>query len=132
MRPPLPWGLILTVPLRGSVAANGKIKSPTNFPILRWPQLGSFWLVSHHNMRGMPQLEGPARVSSNIYIYIYIFFFFSLFTARGLHCCVQAFSSCNVWALLFIVVGRFLTEVASLVAEHGLQAHRLSSHRARA
>ena len=59
MRPPLPWGLILTLPLRGSVAANGKIKSPTNFPILRWPQLGSFWLVSYHNMRGIPQL-GPA------------------------------------------------------------------------
>ena len=86
MRPPLPWGLILTLPLRGSVAANGKIKSPTNFPILRWPQLGSFWLVSYHNMRGIPQLgpasTGPPSTGGSsksfqqyIYIYIYIFFF---------------------------------------------------------
>ena len=38
----------------------------------------------------------------------------------GLHCCVQAFSSCGEWGLLFIAVSRLLIEVASLVAEHGL------------
>ena len=46
---------------------------------------------------------------------------FDLFLAAlGLHCCAWAFSSCREWGLLFIVVHRLLTVVASLVAEHGL------------
>ena len=46
---------------------------------------------------------------------------FCLFLAAlGLHCCTQAFSSCGERGLLFVVVRRFLTAVASLVAEHGL------------
>ena len=40
--------------------------------------------------------------------------------ALGLRCCVQAFSSCGEWGLLFIVVCDLLIVVASLVAEHGL------------
>ena len=40
----------------------------------------------------------------------------------GLRCCTRAFSSCGEWGLLFLVVRGFLIAVASLVAEHGLQA----------
>ena len=38
----------------------------------------------------------------------------------GLCCCVQAFSSCSRWGLLFVAVHGLLIAVASLVAEHGL------------
>ena len=40
----------------------------------------------------------------------------------GLRCCTQAFSSCCEQGLLFVVVHGLLIAVASLVAEHGLQA----------
>ena len=42
----------------------------------------------------------------------------------GICCCVRTFSSCGVRRLLFAAVRRLLIAVASLVAEHGLQAHR--------
>ena len=42
--------------------------------------------------------------------------------ALGLCCCARAFSSCGEWGLLFVVVRGLLIAVASLVAEHGLQA----------
>ena len=54
------------------------------------------------------------------------FFFFYLFLAAlGLHCCTWAFSSCGEQGLLFVQVRGLLIAVASLVAEHRLQAHRL-------
>ena len=34
--------------------------------------------------------------------------------ALGLHCCVQAFSSCSEWGLLFVAVRGLLLPVASL------------------
>ena len=40
--------------------------------------------------------------------------------ALGFCCCVQAFSSCGEWGLLFIAVLGLLIAVASLVAQHGL------------
>ena len=43
----------------------------------------------------------------------------------GLHCCVWAFSSCDERGLLFVSVRGLLIAVASLVAEHGLQARGL-------
>ena len=53
-------------------------------------------------------------------------FFFSLIylfmAALGLHCCARAFSSCGKRGLLFAAMHRLLIAVASLVAEHGLQA----------
>ena len=45
--------------------------------------------------------------------------------AQGLHCNAQTISSCGKQGILFLVVSGLLTEVASLVAEHRLQAHRL-------
>ena len=39
--------------------------------------------------------------------------------ALGLHCCVQAFSSCGEQGLLFVAVHGLLIAVACLVVEHG-------------
>ena len=50
----------------------------------------------------------------------------------GLHFCARAFSSCSKRWPLFIAVRGHLTIMASLVAEHRLQAHRLSSCGSRA
>ena len=50
----------------------------------------------------------------------------------GLHFCVRAFSSCGKWGPLFIAVRGPLTIVASPVAEHRLQMHRLSNCGSRA
>ena len=45
----------------------------------------------------------------------------------GLRFCARAFSSCGEWGPLFITVRGPITIAASLVAEHGLQTHRLSN-----
>ena len=50
----------------------------------------------------------------------------------GLHFCARAFSSCGERGPLFIAVCGPLTIMASLVAEHRLQMHRLSSCGSRA
>ena len=58
-----------------------------------------------------------------LYINYTSIFFFKLFiylAALGLCCHMRAFSSCGEQGLLFVVVCRLLTAVASLVAEHGL------------
>ena len=53
--------------------------------------------------------------------YLFICLFIYLFMAvLGLHCCVQAFSSCIKRGLLFVAVHGLLIVVASLVVEHGL------------
>ena len=56
------------------------------------------------------------------YLFIYLFL-----AVLGLHFCARAFSSCGKRGPLFIAVRRPLTIVASLVAEHRLQTHRLSN-----
>ena len=50
----------------------------------------------------------------------------------GLRFCARAFSSCGKRGALFIAVHGPLTIVASLVAEHRLQSHRLSNCGSRA
>ena len=55
-------------------------------------------------------------------LFIYLFL-----AVLGLHFCARAFSSCGKRGPLFIAVHGPLTVVASLVAEHRLQTHRLSS-----
>ena len=58
-------------------------------------------------------------------IFFILFYFIYLFLAAlGLHCCTQAFSSCGERRLL-VAVRRLLLAVASLVAEHELQARGL-------
>ena len=49
----------------------------------------------------------------------------------GLHCCVQAFSSCGEWRLLFVVVRGLLIVVASLCCRAqalGVQASGVVAH----
>ena len=52
----------------------------------------------------------------------FIYKFILFLAALGLHFCMQAFSSCGKWGLLFIAVHRLLIAVASLVVKHRLQA----------
>ena len=54
----------------------------------------------------------------------FLTFIYLFLTVLGIHCCVWAFSSCSEQGLLFVVVRRLIA-VASLVAEHRLQARRL-------
>ena len=56
----------------------------------------------------------------NISTFLKLINLFLFLAALGLRCCALAFSSCGEQGLLFFVVHRLLTAVASLVAEHGL------------
>ena len=64
--------------------------------------------------------------------FIFKFKLILFLAALGLHCCARVFSSCGKWGPLFIAVCGPLTIAASLVAEHRLQTHRLSSCGSRA
>ena len=55
----------------------------------------------------------------------FYFLFIYFLAALGLRCCTRAFSSCSERGLLFVAVRGLLIAVASLVAEHGLQARGL-------
>ena len=67
------------------------------------------------------------REKSFIYLFIYLFL-----AVLGLRFCARAFSSCGKRGPLFIAVRGPPTIAASLVAEHKLQTHRLSSCGSRA
>ena len=60
----------------------------------------------------------------NLFVYLFIYLFLAVL---GLRFCVRAFSSCGKWGPLFIAVRGPLAIAASLVTEHRLQTHRLSS-----
>ena len=62
----------------------------------------------------------------------YTLFIYLFLTVLGLHFCAWAFSSCGEWGPLFIAVRGPLTVAASLVVEHRLQTHRLSTCGSRA
>ena len=56
-------------------------------------------------------------------MYLNIYIFLNLFLAAlGLHCCVQAFSSCGERGLLFIAAHRLLVAVASRCRARALGA----------
>ena len=65
-------------------------------------------------------------------LWVCLFIYYLFLAVLGLRFCATAFSSCSKWGPLFIVVRRPLTVAASLVAEHRLQTHRLSSCGSRA
>ena len=50
----------------------------------------------------------------------FIIFFVVVVVVLDLHSCMQVFSSCGEWGLLFFAVCGLLTVVTSLVVEHGL------------
>ena len=60
-----------------------------------------------------------------ILFYFSILFIYLFLAALGLPCCVHAFSSCRERGLLLVAVHGLLIAVASLVAEHRLQARGL-------
>ena len=63
-------------------------------------------------------LRKERKISDFIYLFLAVL---------GLRFCAKAFSSCGKRGPLFIAVRGPLTIAASLVAEHRLQTHRLSS-----
>ena len=66
------------------------------------------------------------------YYYYYLFIYLFIFAVLGLRFCARAFSSSGEWGPLFIAVRGPLTVMVSLVAEHRLQTHRLSTCSSRA
>ena len=66
---------------------------------------------SHHKKKNFFSI-------SSFFLYFYVIYLF--LAAMGLHCCVQAFSSCSEQGLLFVAVCRLLIAAASLVVEHRL------------
>ena len=54
------------------------------------------------------------------FFFLFTYLFIIILAALGLHCCTQAFSSCDEQGLLFVSVRGLLIAVASLAAEHGL------------
>ena len=68
-----------------------------------------------------PRALGLLKQFLKINLFIYLF----ILAALDLRCCAQTFSSCSKRGILFIAVRWLLIAVASLVAEHGLQAHGL-------
>ena len=76
-----------------------------------------FWLLSL-SFSGHAQCQMLYYFFFNLFIYLFL-------AVMGLRCCIRAFSSCSERWLLFVVVRRLLIAVASLVAEHRLQARGL-------
>ena len=70
-------------------------------------------------------LQTCTNISSFNKFILFIYFTYLFLAALGLRHYTQAFSSCGEQGLLFIAVPGLLNAVASLVAEHGLQAHGL-------
>ena len=87
-------------------------------PWLMYFLTGSLYLLKIFFFKGIP-----------LFFVLFIYLFLAVL---GLHFCARAFSSCSKRGPLFIAVRGPLTIAASLVAEHGLQMHRLSSCGSRA
>ena len=66
-------------------------------------------------------LSGSLYSFFKFYLFIYFWLCWVFVAARGL------FSGCSEQGLLFVVVHELLIAVASLVAEHGLEARGLHS-----
>ena len=66
------------------------------------------------------------------FFFIFIYLFILFMAVLGFRFCARAFSSCGKLGPLFIAVRGPLIIAASLVAEHRLQARRLSSCGSRA
>ena len=64
------------------------------------------------------------KMFSEIFFFFYkfIYFIYLFLAVLGLRCCARAFSSRGKRGPLFVAVHGPLTAVASLFAEHGLQA----------
>ena len=85
-------------------------------------QCGCTILHSHQQCMRVPITPHPHQylLFSMFFLKIYLFL-----ATLGLHCCARAFSSCGKRELLLVAVHGLLIAVASLVAEHKFQVHRL-------
>ena len=81
-------------------------------------------------------MHGMCAITNDRKVCFFFFFFFLIYlfihSVLGLRFCARSFSSCGKRGPLFIAVCGPLTIAASLVAEHSLQTHRLSSCGSRA
>ena len=75
-----------------------------------------YFFIIFFNVAAISSILGKDLFFKLIYLFLAVL---------GLCCCTRAFSSCGERGLLFVVVRRLLLAVASLVAEHGLQARGL-------
>ena len=91
-----------------------------------WPVMVQKPFLPHTNFQCLPWiLVIYPQVGNHLCQFSFFKKNYLFLAALGLCCCVLAFSSCSKRGLLFIVVCGLLIAVASLVAEHGLQAHGL-------
>ena len=88
-----------------------------------WMYLYQYFVVSIASPDFKPH-QGRYQMHADDFFLKDLFIFLA---APGHHCCAWAFSSCREQRLLFFVVCGLLTAVASLVAEHRLYVHGLSS-----
>ena len=91
-----------------------------------------FWEFTHNKFTFEDMNNFFFNESFSFFLFFLSFFLSFFLAALGLRFCVRAFSSCGERGPLFIAVHGPLTVAASLVAEHGLQTHRLSSCGSRA
>ena len=80
---------------------------------------------SLYHITSPPHKERTCPFSSSSFFFKFIYFIYLFLAVLGLCCFMRAFSSCSERGLLFLVVRGLLIAVASLVAEHGLQARGL-------
>ena len=93
--------------------------------------LSSSYPLGSHQSRTLTSMYSFFFFNSNL-LFIYLFLYFLFLAVLGLHFCARASSSCGKCGPLLIAVHGPLTITASLVAEHRLQTHRLSSCGSRA
>ena len=81
--------------------------------------------ISAHLRRKLIPFPSSIAFSHKFYFNLFLLkkiFLFYVLAVLGLLCCSWSFSSCGKWGLLFVAVHGLLFAVASLVAEHELQA----------
>ena len=76
----------------------------------------NFRVFYHLESMRISETIKPVPLKKKMFIYLLFL------AALGLCCCAQAFSSCGEQGLLFVAMRGLPIAVASLVAEHGLQA----------
>ena len=92
-----------------------------------WLSTAQLTLIQKAKLRALPAIYVCYTWEQAICLSESLLSFFLFPTALGLGYCEQAFSGCGEQGSLFIVVCRLLNVVTSLVAGHGLQAHRPQS-----
>ena len=97
------------------------IEDKIHWTVLNTSQLISVNLLGSWQAGWSTKLWIKERMDMASFFLINLFIFYLFIFGRVVFfCCVRAFSSCGEQGLLFVVMHRLLTVVASLVAEHRL------------